>query len=419
MAKSRNKKRKKGKKATVGAGDGAARRVFFNRFYKLLKMTGCSEAFRLLTQKEKGNIYEGRVHLMQPKADSSENLPPDVLKFFIRYCTINRTVEDIVFVPGQERISFLDLLTVDAFKEYVEGISNAERKKELETGFAGLLAAFEEFGDPFAPLCRYYNKLLAYGNWCFRTMYGFVAGIKCRNESVLGIYHYIHIKSFEPRVSMVNIGGKKRPVFQIGWPWLNEGVDWVFLETSRLGTLYKGKKKKLPICIQTHAVNRFLGRNRPVPFNVCNYAMMLCFMNEESFLIYNNRLLFEFYLNGVKTGYFLGDLIGNKVIIRTFLFITNHDTPEGNKLEELSGLTKEDISFWNIDWLKPFMDNRLEEDHKLRKLFEEVGISDLFTLKDKLNLDKLSKTFKWEALQDYIQKGQLQIAEAMEEDHVI
>ncbi|MFA8434973.1 MAG: hypothetical protein ACEPOZ_10700 [Marinifilaceae bacterium] len=415
MAKNRNNRRKKGKKGVTSFNDGSAQRVFFNRFYKLLKIAGCPEAFGLLTSKEKTYIYELRIHLMQPKAAPSSDVPAHIIKYYKDFCQTIRQIEDQEFIPGEDLVSIVDLISLKAFLGHVRNEQNLGRKKELETAFAPLLVAAEQYGEPLEYLYSSYKQLLVFCNWCDQTMYGFETDFCCRRESVVGLYHSILIKPIEPRVSMIGIGGKKRPIFQIGWPGVRNGMDWMYLPTSLLGERYKGKLKEIPIYIQSHAINRFLERNAFVDLQIMNYSMMLCFFRKENFLIYNKHLLFTFTVHQVKTGYFLANLIGNKVVVRTFLFVTQHDTPEGNKLEEISGLTKEDIHYWKIDRLETFIENKLEENHKIRKLFKEVGISDLFELSALLEQEKYTDTYKWEALKDYIQKGQIQLADVMEE----
>jgi hypothetical protein len=47
----------------------------------------------------------------------------------------------------------------------------------------------------------------------------------------------------------------------------------------------------------------------------------------------------------VKIGYFVVEPVNDMLVIKTFLFITHNCTPEGDKLKELTGLGKSDISY--------------------------------------------------------------------------
>ena len=85
-----------------------------------------------------------------------------------------------------------------------------------------------------------------------------------------------------------------------------------------------------------------------------------------------------------------GDIIGDKLVIRTFLFLTNNGTPEGKKLHNLIGLQKADKEFLKIDKLSTFVNSDIKENEKLKALFCEAGCGDLFQL-DKTVLDRSDK----------------------------
>ena len=49
------------------------------------------------------------------------------------------------------------------------------------------------------------------------------------------------------------------------------------------------------------------------------------------------------------------DIIEGKIVIRTFLFVTNNGTPEGKKLAQITGLQKLDKKYLALDKLSTFM----------------------------------------------------------------
>lgn len=108
--------------------------------------------------------------------------------------------------------------------------------------------------------------------------------------------------------------------------------------------------------------------SEPIPLN-----------NERSFL-------FPLTFSKAKLGYLKADVIGDKLVIRTFLFITNNGTPEGKKLQELFGLQKADKKYLGIDKLSTFILSDIKENEQLKKLFCEAGCGALFKL-DKTLLD--------------------------------
>ena len=94
----------------------------------------------------------------------------------------------------------------------------------------------------------------------------------------------------------------------------------------------------------------------------------------------DNNFLIEYKYNGKKAGYLLAGIYGDKVVIRTFLFLTNNGTPEGKKLQKLAGIQKQDKQYLLLDKLSTFMNPDLRKNETIRRLFFDAGCGDLFEL---------------------------------------
>nr|WP_321453386.1 hypothetical protein [uncultured Carboxylicivirga sp.] len=127
--------------------------------------------------------------------------------------------------------------------------------------------------------------------------------------------------------------------------------------------------------------------------------LFFAFKEVESY-ISNNKLLLPFYIDNIKVGYFIANIIGNKVIIRTFILTTHNSAPEGQKFQKLTGFTKYDMSYWNISSLQTFINNRMPENHQLYSLFEESNLLTLFNLNKDLVDDHrhTSTSINWQKL---------------------
>jgi hypothetical protein len=68
----------------------------------------------------------------------------------------------------------------------------------------------------------------------------------------------------------------------------------------------------------------------------------------------------------------------DKIVIRTFLFITFSGTPEGQKLSQITGLNMFDKKYLAIDRLSTFMKTDIRENPVLADLFTRAGCGDLF-----------------------------------------
>lgn len=95
--------------------------------------------------------------------------------------------------------------------------------------------------------------------------------------------------------------------------------------------------------------------------------------------LYGN-ILMEFRYFNTKAGYFRLDIIDGKIIIRTFLFVTNNGTPEGQKLGSNTGLQKLDKKYLAIDKLSTFMTSDIGKNENVKKIFIDAGCQCLLEL---------------------------------------
>ncbi len=210
---------------------------------------------------------------------------------------------------------------------------------------------------------------------------------------------------------MMKINGNNRPAFQLGRPLGTTPVEWISLDVSLLGDFYKGKQKKLSVYIQSHALKRLSERMDLLDQEAINYALWENTNNITNFELYRGYLLLPFKVFGVKIGYLVANVIDDKLLFRTFLFITHNCTPEGDQLKKISGLAKEDISYWRIDRLSTFVKLNEEKYHGLIRLFSKAGLGDLMKLKIKeFDIDTI-QTANLDGLTEYLKQGQHSIQE--------
>jgi hypothetical protein len=81
-----------------------------------------------------------------------------------------------------------------------------------------------------------------------------------------------------------------------------------------------------------------------------------------------------------KAGYFRVDVIDGKIVIRTFLFVTNNGTPEGQRLGKITGLQKLDKKYLAIDKLSTFMTSDIGQNENIKKIFIDSGCQCLLDL---------------------------------------
>ena len=215
------------------------------------------------------------------------------------------------------------------------------------------------------------------------------------------------VYGFPAQKCMMNVNGSKRPAFQLAKPLhsVNKQIEWIRVDVTLLKNLYKGNKKVLDVFIQSHALSRMKERLNLLDQEAINYALWENTHTISQFEIYKGYLLLPFKVFGIKIGYLVANVTADKLLFRTFLFITHNSTPEGMKLRKLTGLGKEDITYWKIDRLSTFVKLKEENYPGLIQLFSEAGLGMLMELKDKKFTIDLMQAANLDGLTEYINRG--------------
>ena len=96
------------------------------------------------------------------------------------------------------------------------------------------------------------------------------------------------------------------------------------------------------------------------------------------------RALLTFTFYGYKLGYFVVEVIAGIAVLRTFLFLTNDGTPEGDRLKKELGLNKLDKTYTQLDRLSTFLHSDIREDEQLQQLLKKSGCDGLLHIAPKI-----------------------------------
>ncbi|HEY0176241.1 MAG TPA: hypothetical protein VGC08_07680 [Pedobacter sp.] len=196
-------------------------------------------------------------------------------------------------------------------------------------------------------------------------------------------FNDIFIREFRPERSSIIIDGEKRSLIRVGWiGWADEKMEWSWAKVKPSAIGFKTGSLDIPldVYIQQHALNSLQERIDITP-GILHYLVFAIFMQEDiPHHKYNSHTLVECKLSDQKAGYFLVTLNDAKLIIRTFLFLTNDGTPEGEKLRKLLEINKEDKQYLMIDKLPTFNSYHIEKNERLSKLFTDAGCGSLLKL---------------------------------------
>ncbi|MBI9037934.1 MAG: hypothetical protein JEY97_07365 [Bacteroidales bacterium] len=287
----------------------------------------------------------------------SENLPKiTIYQFLTYYITIN------YYLHGLKEERFANANEVK------------ERYKKLDVTYdATMKRGFQWLDDILMIL----GMMQSDPNKCYYLLTGNFKDIRVKKRSV---YLVIWVKAIKPLAMDFVVKGDKRPAYKFGIPLQRAGMYWKLFKPPEKESFRW--KKKLEIYIQSHAINRLYERLESIDPLLIRFNLYISFFKPN--MIYeNNYLLIPYVMDNVTIGYFMAGITKGKILIRTFLFITNEGTPEARRLKENTGLNKLDVKYLNIDKIRVFIESDIVKDERLKNIFIEAGCGGLFDL----NLD--------------------------------
>lgn len=193
-----------------------------------------------------------------------------------------------------------------------------------------------------------------------------------------GNFKILNLHTSDPVKSDFTFNNERRPAYKLGIYNFSGVMKWFKIQPPDTDAIKW--RKKYEVYIQTHAIDRLYERIDCVD----KRHVMLCVfhsMINPNIIYENGRMLIAYEFSpGTALGYFIADVTEGKLLIRTFLFITNEGTPEARKLKEISGMSKLDVKYWNIDKLHLFLNSDIVLKPEVKKIFTDAGCEGLFKL---------------------------------------
>lgn len=403
------KKDKKKNPQQVKAEQAQRKNLFWMKMKNVMYQVGCEEAYNMLPPDQKEVLYLARLRpiTLECSPECGDRIKPQNLKrlnenlsVFLKG-SIYTQVED----DGTERkISSYDLFkyleTLVIYKNSVDEsiYPDAKKFKDLLSYLEGkeVIAlrnnAREKLEDTITKIGWYNSDVLTGVLFIRRKFIPQDAPAK----QFLNDYNTYVIENIKPEPTPFEIDGIKRNIYPV-----NVATKHVFGATitpEQLG--FKGILQKMPLDVyyQSHLIERL--KERIGLFHEFSYMAILHSLVATNIIhTEDGGFLLPFEIYKRRVGYLKATLHGDKLIIRTFLFITNNGTPEGKKLTSLIHVQKEDKKFLAIDKLQTFMESDLDTNEKIRSLFKEAGCGDLFKLKKEVEISEL---FKMKKTADYV-----------------
>jgi hypothetical protein len=369
--------------------------VYYKKMKQVMALVGDASAFDMLDKIELALLHHCRIRpykIINPR----EGQPRFSEKSLDRF---NQNLSDLTHHSLIEIGEQKTKISLYDFSIYVETLflywrNVAEDRPELRIKFR---ACFPLFNNNFEELRsdvfeRITNRLELMA-WLYsdithqtiRFVYEKIDKASSAYSTRAYCNNYI-VEQKKAETEVLEIDGRKRTIYRICMNMKQELIP-LTIPAEKLGIEGIMQKFRLKVFIQQHALHRIEARLGKRYLFLSYFDVLNAMLGEAIPATGNNTYLFPLIHGARKLGYFKGDVIGDKLVIRTFLFLTNNGTPEGTKLQKLFGLQKADKKYLGIDKLSTFILSDIKENEQLKTLFCEAGCSDLFKL-DKMVLGK-------------------------------
>lgn len=362
------------------------RNNFFKRIENICDLVGGKNVFNLIPTSALKLIYNVRLQAPKIIAESNHKVDDSTVKYAILIISTILKKHKTQITSKNHEITLYDFFTVGlTFWLYLRTAKDNEFPKVKELLYKMHdFTSFEESGKIANEQMRGINTAL--GNvlsdlnkqmfWLNHTI---VEASNNKNTH----QNLITINTVFPQHKQITINGITRPVTVAGWCFPNFGFDKLTLKPSEIGVEGPFSSIPLDVFIQNHAFIRLRERLDNLIIGFVHFSLFISLKFPKVIRDKNGNILIEFNFVGTKAGYLIAEITQSFILIRTFLFLTQNGTPEGDKLEEICGLGKLDKKYLAIDKFSSFMISDIGLNEELNQIFQKAGCDGLLHLYDK------------------------------------
>ncbi|MES2516422.1 MAG: hypothetical protein V4580_19880 [Bacteroidota bacterium] len=361
------------------------RNQFFERLKQFCDQVTDVPVFQFISQAHLDEIYELRVHPIRVRAAKGQDVPVNVLKEIKSFVTESLKKTPVHIGVGQVKdMPLHDFMTIGFTLILYAGRLkiNDYQKAELVKSKLLPLRAFtssDTFNKSFKGYFDITDKVSLLKSDLGSAIYVLREDESEEYNNNSGIYFCLDVYCVKTPKIQVSIEGMNRPAYRVGWLLPDDPSLFtpVSIDMECLGfpsNVYR------EVYIQSHALDRLSERVDGVDKGFLHFSIYNSLQQANVRINKKREWLFEFRLSGKKVGYFKGDLVDGKIILRTFLFLTNNGTPEGEKLHEHTGIMKEDKMYLTIDKFSSFVHSDIKDNERVKEIFVKAGCESLFDI---------------------------------------
>jgi hypothetical protein len=373
------------------------RNKFLESFRHISGLLDCSELYDKIPGKEMDMFCMIHFGSIRVEADAGQKISARLIKFYNWF--INNWLKEMTIELYQDgpSISLYDYFTIIyTFTHYSPVIEKSYAFKVI-TEIMHVMEQQINLNELSNQAWSRLNPMLVVAS-LFRSnlltsIYFFDIDIlQCKVGTTHSIMKVLVSKKQVDTLS-VRLKGKQRTVYRMGFPMTFGVFNWIQFDAKTLKMSSMDSKQLFDVYTQAHALERLYERCDCFSPARLHSGLFLSLGSPEIFVMSENKRLIEYKLNeGEKLGYLVGEVVNNLVIIRTFLLLTQEDTPEGERLKSIMSSSKEDAKYWALDRLSTFVASDIHENESLKRIFVQAGCGGLFEVKT--NEDALQRTIE-------------------------
>lgn len=398
---------------------------------RMFSLLGIHHLYQLLDEKSKDKLARVRISatLIEATPGCNDQRSKEVIENIKQAFRSFETSTEILLLTGKKITlrDFKTTLTSIFLCMESEKISVGPHTKEIKKEINNLLSKYidiwlgvdQQSKDFFDDLCTHISSL-KYGIYYPKETYK-EKPMTSLEDSWSTSPVFLFNREI-PNHRQLNFDGKKREVYQMGFPELNKGVRWTQVASERLGLPYG---KSYPCYIQQHAIVRLTERIGIFSESVSVFQACLSLEQGKVLRMPNSEAFyFELKILNIKLGYLVTYLIDEMLVVKTFIFVTQSGSPEGKRIEAAMGLKRDDKDYIGMSTLKGFLSEDVAKNPKMAILLEKSGCADLLNAYEvfskKVNIKGMQATGR--IITQYLEKSwqphKIKSMESYSSDHL-
>lgn len=359
---------------------------------RVCEACGAGDLFDSLTEWERNYFEAARLPPVQLRKAPGHEIPAEVfsrLEILFR----NTIQKDLVKVPPSNKLIGLgEFLRAEAALRGIYSHSLTSTQ-ERAARWVKALEPFKSFVDDkdaveISPMMKLWTLMCYYAAVCGdirRLVFPVRLQWEARSKELSGMLQYFEISSMPAEHRVFQVGSQKRRSYRLlVQSVLTLKVYPAVLSTKVIPGLEDQPERQLPVYVQEHVRLRMNERLDPLAEDEMDHLLGDTMSRPKTVPLRDGAFLLELQMYHCLLGYVVAEVIddaggpaGEAVLMRTFLFVTQSGTPEGDRFNERLKVGNYEKSYFRLDRLAPFMTTDLCQDPVFQEILRECGIGDL------------------------------------------